>query len=84
VISTATLLLALLLPAVAVTAAPAPETEPDAGPATEQEAGDADGTVDEEAAREADARPRNADTPDVFVPTEEVSEDLSVAFPVDI
>ncbi|MEE4361455.1 MAG: hypothetical protein V2I63_08010 [Pseudomonadales bacterium] len=90
------LALALLLPsALAVFAEPATEAaasrEPAAGDAVSGET--APGPAAEEPAQAgADATPaaepasRRAAprSPDVFVPTEEVSEDLSVSFPVDI
>jgi hypothetical protein len=77
------LLLALLLPASVGAAAPAePAREP---PATEtEEAPDREEAPPEPAPERGDERNARQDSPDVFVPTEQVSEDLSVSFPVDI
>jgi hypothetical protein len=55
---------------------PAPENEPGQPPAGV--------TGDEERNPATANREPKTDTPDYFIPTEEVSEDQSVAFPVDI
>lgn len=71
------LMLAGLLPAPGFAAA-----APDATTTTRAEPGDARAA---EAEPEPPPAPRaEPRSPDVFVPTEEVSEDLSVSFPVDI
>jgi hypothetical protein len=78
------LLLALLLAAPLVRAAPA-ESEADDAPAGEPRETPAVEEAPREPAPERNAdRDARQDSPDVFVPTEQVSEDLSVSFPVDI
>ena len=75
------LLVALLLPASVAAAQPAPE----APPAEEtREAPEQEEAPPEPAPERGDERSARRDSPDVFVPTEQVSEDLSVSFPVDI
>jgi hypothetical protein len=59
------------------------EAAPAAPPQTEDRSADA--TAKSEAAGRAEPGPKkNEGAPDVFVPSEDISEDLSVAFPIDI
>lgn len=86
-------LLAALLPlagywTMAARAAPAPEAAPAQDPESDRPAASAD--EDAEAQPEEDgvvAGPGAAaagDAPEVFIPSEEISEDYAVSFPVDI
>jgi hypothetical protein len=85
-----TCLLSLLLTAAAFGAEPeepaAPEGEPDAAQSATASADDVDAAMAEEirAAEEAAANAPAADPNESFVPTIQISEDLSVSFPVDI
>lgn len=67
---------ALLLAAAAQAAEDAAAPEPEQLPAAQNEA--------TQPAKPSPEKPAMADTPDTFTPSEEISEDLSVPFPVDI
>ena len=80
-----TLLPGLLLASVAALAqeqAPAPEETPASGAAGKEIPAEADNTVASEGPAEPASAPRQA--PEDYRPSEEISEDLSVSFPVDI
>ena len=63
----------------------AAESEPPPPPDLEVEANDAGAAKTADAAgRQQNPRQTDQDTPEIFVPTEDISEDLSVRFPVDI
>ena len=63
----------------------AAESEPPPPPDLEVEANDAGAAkTADEAGRQKNPRETHEDTPEVFVPTEDISEDFSVRFPVDI
>ena len=84
--ATIALLAALALLSAAATArAPAPAPAVEASDTTEGTDGDAEaGASPQPPADSTTGNAAQTDTPDVFVPSVEVSEDLSVAFPVDI
>lgn len=63
----------------------AAESETPPPPELEVEANDAGASkTADEADRQENPRETDEETPEVFVPTEDISEDLSVRFPVDI
>lgn len=76
-------MLMLLLPGMVAAAENAPEPAAGAAPA-EQTAAPEPAATPEPVTTPAPASTAAAKSPDTFTPSEEISEDLSVSFPVDI
>ena len=79
----------LLCCALGVSAWAAEDSEPpDQPPTAETEEIDSEASADIEAAPEAQAEegaePPTSESPEIFIPTEDISESIAVKFPVDI
>ena len=77
------LLLSLALGTTAIIAQPAPDTSPEAAAGSQQERAGSDETTPPAQTGDTTASKGN-DSPFDYRPSEEISEDLPVSFPVDI